>query len=133
MAVDLTTIFGQGIKVVAQPSGVDIQFTGFAGANGLTSMNMGARGREIIITGTLASTGAGYTGARTNLQAVINGIEAYLYPDTVAADYAFEGDTYQQAIFVGFELMRDRDGKAFYWTSEGYVMAFFVCRIVELV
>lgn len=133
MATNLTTIFGNEIKVYAQPRQPDLQYTGFPGAAGLVGMNMGTRGRQIIVTGTLASFGSNYVNARDNLQDVINTIEAYLYPNVEPADYSFAGETYNYVIFEKFQLMPDGTGKAFHFTAEGYVTCRFVYFLRQLI
>jgi len=125
MATALTTIFGNEIKVYSQPRQADRQYVGFPGVHGLAAMHMGSRGSQLVITGTLASSGSGYNDARTNLQAVIDDIEEYLWAG--AADYSFAGTTYYNVVFDKFQLTPDADGKAFHWTAEGYVTCSFVC------
>ncbi len=85
--MDLTTIFGSDITVTVQPRKADRQFVGFSGANGMTSMNLGTRGRQITVTGRLYAAGANYNAARANLQAVIDAIESY--QSALAADYTY--------------------------------------------
>ena len=130
MATNLTTIFGNEIKVYAQPRNADRQYVGFAGADGLVSMQMGARGRQIVVSGRLAAGGANYSAARANLQAVINGIESYL--TDAATDYSFAGTTYTDVVFDKFQLIADNAGKAFHWTAAGYATADFVCYLRSL-
>ena len=131
MATSLTTIFGSEIKVYAQPRNADRQYVGFAGADGLVSMLMGTRGRQIVVTGRLAASGANYNAARTSLQAVIDGIESYLSIE--AADYSFAGTTYSDVVFDRFQLVPDNSGKVFHWTAAGYVIADFVCFMRSLI
>lgn len=133
MAIDLTTIFGTEIKVGAQPRDIDRQYVGLAGAHGLLSMHMGTRGRPIIISGVLASTGVSYAAARANLQAVIDGIEAYTYPSVAAADYSFMGETYSNVVFDKFQLVPDGRGTFFHFTSAGYVTCDFICFLRQLI
>ena len=131
MATALTTVFGDEIKVIVQPRQADRQYTGYPGAHGLTGMRMGTRGRQIVVTGRLASSGANYNAARSDLQDVIDDIEAYLNTD--AADYSFAGTTYQDVVFDNFQLIPDRWGKAIHWTSEGYATADFICFLRSLI
>jgi hypothetical protein len=133
MATDLTTIFGNEIKVGAQPRDIDRQYAGLAGAHGLLAMHMGTRGRRIVVTGTLASSGVDYAAARANLQDVIDGIEAYTYPGVAAADYSFFGETYNNVVFDRFQLVPDSDGRFFHWTSSGYATCSFICLLRQLI
>ena len=134
MATDLTTIFGNEIRVGAQPRDFDRQYAALAGAHGLLSMHMGTRGRRVFISGTLASSGAGYAAARANLQEVIDAIEqTYTWPGVAAADYSFMGETYYSAVFDMFELTPDNKGMFFHWTNEGYVTCDFVCLLRQLI
>ena len=130
MATALTTIFGSEIKVYRQSRQAERQYVGFAGAHGVTVMHMGTRGRQLVITGRLASSGANYSAARTNCQAVIDSIEAYL--NEGSASYSFEGTTFNNVVFDRFELVPGFDGKAFHWTNTGYVTVDFVCYGREL-
>jgi len=125
MATALTTIFGTEIKVYEQPRTADRQYVGFPGVHGLLAMHMGTRGRQLVITGILASSGANYNAARANLKAVINSIEPYLWAS--AADYSFKGTVYLAVVFDRFQLQPDSAGKVFHWTSEGWVTCDFIC------
>ena len=130
MAADFTTIFGNDINVYAQPRQAFRQYAGFSGAHGVTSMYMGTRGRQLVITGRLASSGASYNAARSNCQSVINSIEAYLWAEP--ADYRFKGTTYNDVVFDKFQLVPDSAGSVFHWTAEGYVIANFICFLRSL-
>ncbi len=133
MATNLTAIFGSAIKVYAQPRNIDRQYVGFAGAHGVVGMHLGTRGRQLVVTGKIGTSGANYTVARANCQAAINAIEAYTYPEAVAADYSFAGTIYYDVVFDKFRLVPDGAGKVFHWTADGYVTADFVCYLRELV
>lgn len=131
MATDLTTIFGTEIKVCAQPRRPQRQYVGFAGGDGVVSMHMGTRGRQIVITGKLSATGTDYDDARSNLQNNIDTIEEYLYSTTDADSYSFKGQVFDDVVFESFNLLPDSQGKAFHFTSEGYVTADFICYLIE--
>ena len=94
---------------------------------------MGTRGRRLIVSGKLAATGANYQAARVNLQDIIDSIEEYLYPDTDPADYSFAGETYNHVVFEKFQLTPNASGKAFHFTSGGYVTCRFVCFLRQLI
>jgi len=130
MAVDLINIFGTEIKVVAQPRRAKRQLVGFAGSHGMTSMNMGTRGRLVTVTGRIVGTGASYWAARANAQAAIDAIEAYQWID--GGTYTFNSQTFPYVVFEKFELLTDGEGKAFHYTSEGYVIVNFVAILRSL-
>jgi len=125
MAIDFTTIFGNEIKLYAQPRQGDRQYVGFPGAEGLVGMQMGTRGRQLVITGRLRAAGSDYSDARSNLQVIIDDIEEYQWSE--AADYTFKGETYSYVVFDRFNLIPDGEGKLFHFNSVGEVFADFVC------
>lgn len=131
MATDLTTIFGTNIKVYSQPLNIDRPYVGLAGAQGVLSMHLGTRGRQIVVTGRLGASGANYTLARANLQAVIDSIETWLYPGVPAADFSFFGYTYPNCVFDQLRLIPAADGKVFQFTAENYAVCDFVAHIRE--
>ena len=122
MSTALTTTFGSEIKVFTQPRLVETQFTGFPGGHGVTGMNLGTRGRVLVITGTLRYAGNSYDNSRAGLDAWIADIEALL--STVAADYTYCGQTYEQVQFVNFQLIPDGQGKAYHMTASGVFVNF---------
>jgi len=125
MATDLTTIFGTEIKVYLQPRQAHRQYVGFPGVHGVVAMHLGTRGRQLVISGTLAATGANYNAARTNLQTWLNSIEEYL--NIGYASYTYCGHTYDYLVFDRLQLVPDNTGKAFHFTAAGYVTCQFVC------
>jgi len=133
MATALTTIFGDEIKVYAQPRNIDRQYVGFPGANGVVSMHLGTRGRQIVVTGTIYGDGANYAAARTACQVKINAIESYFYPDVQVDSYSFMGETFYNAVFDKFQLIPDSEGKVFHYTVAGYVIVSFICYLREQV
>lgn len=125
MATDLTNIFGPEIRVYAQPRQLDTEFVGFPGADGVLRMNMGTRGRQLVISGTLAATGTDYKDARANLQAVIDSIESLQNEEE--AVYTHKDISYLNIVFDRFELVPDGAGKAFFYTAEGWLLCNFIC------
>jgi len=113
---DLNTIFGSELKVGLQPRNADRQYVGFPGAHGVTSMHLGTRGRQLVITGTIR------TATRALCQAAVNAIELYTWAD--AADYTYKGEIYSNIVFGPFRLIPDR-GKFFHFTA-GSVFCQFV-------
>lgn len=125
MATALIDLFGTEIKVFAQPRLVETQFVGFPGAHGVVAMNLGTRGKPIIITGTLREAGNSYDTSRKNLDDWITDIEALLWAE--AADYTYHGQTFEQIQFVKFDLLPDGEGKLYHMTQDG-VVANFIMR-----
>jgi len=119
MAIALINIFGSEIKVYSQPCFHERQFTGYAGAHGLTTMGMGTRGREIVVTGIIRAA------TRVLCQSAINAIETYVV-NAPANDYIFSGITYIAVVFDCPRLIPDGEGKVFHYTSSGYFVQ-FVC------
>jgi len=128
MAIDLTTIFGSNITVLAQPRSAKRQYARYPGAGGMTAMHLGTIGRRITVTGLLAAGGADYNAARANLQVVINTIQGYLAPTIGPADYHYRGDIYYAAVFDEFRIT----GKIL-WTASGAVKCRFTAILQELV
>ncbi len=125
MSINLTTIFGDEIRVHTQPVIADRQYSGFPGAHGLTTMQMGSRGYPLTVVGRIAESGGGnYATARANLKATIVTIEDHLFYD--AYDYVFFNATYYDVVWDRFQLIPDNTGKVFHWTSEGYCIADFI-------
>ena len=124
MAIDLATIFGSEINVGFQPRVVDRQYSGFAGAHGLTAMHLGSRGHTITITGKLRASGANYTEARSTLGTMISVIE--VYQNLTAADYIFMGNSFSSIVVERFQLIGGQNGKAFHFNSAGQVTCRFI-------
>jgi hypothetical protein len=124
MATALTSLFGSEIKVFAQPRLAEIQFVGYPGAHGVTGMNLGTRGKPLVITGTLRYAGSGYDDSREHLDALIAVIEALLSAE--AADYTYHGQTYEQVQFVRFELVPGGQGKVYHMTADCVLVNFIM-------
>jgi len=131
MSTPLRNIFGNEIKVVAQPRQIDRQYAGFTGAHGVTGMHLGSRGYQIIIAGTLAATGGSYSAARAALQTIIDNLELYQFslPDT----YTHDGCTFSYVVFDRFSILPDAGDKWFHFTSTGYVTCRFICYARALI
>jgi len=117
MATDLTTIFGNEIKVALKPRRPQRQYYGFAGAHGVTAMHMGSRGFTLVVTGTLRAA------SRPLLESAIAAIESWLWAG--AADYSFYGCLYSNVVWDQFEILTSPDGKAYGLTSTGWVRCNF--------
>ncbi len=127
MATALTAIFGNELKVVAQPRVAQRQYAGFPGAHGVAAMHMGSRGFAIIVSGKLRQTsGANYAAKRATLETTVVAIEQYLWLG--AADYTYGNVTYYNVVFENFLLQPVGQGKYYYQNSEGQVVCDFVCR-----
>lgn len=125
MATALTTIFGKEIRVTAMTRQSHRQYTGFCGANGLTSMHLGLRGRQIFVVGQLREEGNNYSNARQAIQAEIDTIDAYKGPGADAIDISYQGETYKSCVLDIFEPVRDGQGKSIHWDGK-YAVADFI-------
>ncbi|MDD5459845.1 MAG: hypothetical protein PHF37_10690 [Phycisphaerae bacterium] len=131
MATALTTIFGSELCVTAQPQIVHRQYTGFPGANGLTSIHLGTRGRQIFIAGRLRASGSNYSNARQNLVKKIADIDALRQLDQDVATYTYQGEAYYDCSLDTFELLRDQFGKAIHYKSNKECFCDFVAAITS--
>jgi len=130
MAINLTTIFGSDIQVAAQPRQAKRQHSGFSGAHGVTSMNLGTRGRLITVRGRITGVGAGYDAARANAQAYIDFIESYQWNDGL--DYYCREQHYYHVVFEHFELTPVNE-VIFHHSSEGKVIVYFLATLRSLI
>jgi len=94
-------------------------------------MHLGTRGYPIVVTGKIATAGETYAAARANCNAAIAAIEHYLLAGAI--DYTFYGTIYYGCVFDSFRLIPDYTGKAFHWTSEGYVTVDFIAYLRGLI
>jgi len=111
--------------VYQQPIRSVRQYAGFPGAHGLAGTHLGTRGRQLVISGHLAVTGATYNLARAAMRTAIDAIEAWLLADPV--DYSFAGEIYYAVVFDKFELVPDANGKVFHWAIGNRLVCKFKC------
>lgn len=128
MAIDLTTLFGNEIKVHHHPRQIQRQFTAYAGAHGMTSLAMGTRGHIIEITGTFRVYGATYNAAQQQMITAFENIEILTYSG--AQSYTYRAATYNNAVFHNFRILQLPGGKQFAYTTEGYMIARFSIQLV---
>jgi len=121
---ELSSIFGSDINVAAQPRDVERQFAGFPGAAGVTAMHLGTRGRSIVVSGRIRTSGATYALARAGCEAAVSAIEAYC--SAAAADYTHLGAVYYSLVWGPFRLVPDSAGCVFHWVAGGYVTCRFL-------
>jgi len=131
MAEDLRQIFGSDTTLTVQPRRARRQLVGYAGAHGMTSMNMGTRGRLIAVSGRISFTDADYWVARENLQAVIDAIEAYQWTD--GGDYYYDSQYFYYVIFEKFEIAVEGKSKSFHRANGGKVFVDFYAELRELI
>ena len=131
MATYLTNVFGDEICVTAQPQIIHRQYIGYPGANGLTSMHLGTRGSQILITGRLRAEGNSYYNARAALKSLIRDIEELRQPDVAAADYSFNGETFYDCAIDAFELLRDAGGKAIHFNTDKECFCDFIAVLTS--
>lgn len=130
MATALTDIFGSEIRVTAMNRQAHRQYTGYPGANGLTSMHLGLRDRQIFVAGRLRKSGINYSAARQALQAEIDNIDSYKGPDVDAINFSYQGETYMSCVLETFEPVRDGQGKSIYWDGS-YAFMDFVAVLIS--
>ncbi|MFA5554907.1 MAG: hypothetical protein WCZ89_02305 [Phycisphaerae bacterium] len=131
MATALTNIFGSEICVTAQPQVAHRQFIGFPGANGLTSIHLGTRGRLISITGRLRASGGTYAQARAALLAKLDAIDELRLPDADVEAYTYHNKTYYDCLLDTFELLRDANGRAIHLNSKKECFCDFAAILVS--
>ena len=124
MSTSITSVFGSEIIVGWQPRDLARNYAGFAGANGLTSMNLGTRGYAITITGRLRVSDNNYAAARAALNTLIETVEAYL--EAAADDYTFKSDTYTDVVWDRLQLVPGPTGSFLRWNVEGEAFADFI-------
>jgi hypothetical protein len=115
--------------VTIHPVITDRMYSGFAGANGLTSMNLGKRGRMITIEGKLTSDNHNnYQSARMNLLSKIYKLEKL--SDLAEGDYTYMGQTHKNIIFDKLELLPSYGNQYYIQDSKGYLSVRFIyyCR-----
>ncbi len=122
MATALTSIFGSEITVHRTGRVNNRQYSGFAGANGVTAMHLGTRGYSLVVRGTIRASSVDYSTARAAVQAAFDAIEAYL--SAAAADYTHAGVTYYAILWDRIEPLLAGDDKAFFWTGSQVVLKF---------
>lgn len=125
MATSLTNVFGDEISVVAQPHEWQKQYSGFAGAHGLTCINMGSRGYKITVKGRLrGNIRSSYDSARSSCQSLIDSVSVILSQS--AADYSYKGKTYYDIEWEAIQLIGDSSGNYYHWNLQGQVYVDFV-------
>jgi len=124
MATDITSIFGSEIMVAAQNSQADRQFSGFAGAHGMTSMLLGSRGYPIVVKGIIRGTGSSYQDARNSADDTFQTVEDLLF--AAADEYSFQGRTYADVVWSKIEKIPDSRGSVYHYTSAGDIIVSFI-------
>lgn len=89
---------------------------GYAGAEGLTGMNMGTRGFQVPITLTLRSSGATYAVAREAMENLIYIVEQLQY--LAAGSYLYGNIQYDNCVWSAPQLLPIApDGKQYAWNG----------------
>lgn len=125
MSTNLTSIFGNEITVSCGAYQVDKQYSAFAGCDGLTAMNLGGRGKTIIVRGRLRSgTVSSYADGRFDVSLAFEVLQAILH--LPADDYEFQGETFEQVVWEKIEPVVNQNGKSYHQTSAGEVIMDFI-------
>lgn len=120
---NLTEIFGTEIIVNDGHRQADRQFSGFAGAHGLTDMYLGSRGKEIVVMGTVRGIGETYAAARTDAASQLIAIEDC--QELPAANYVFQGQTFTNVVWIDLKKIPLKDA-AYLFSSAGEVIVRFI-------
>jgi len=115
--INLTSIFGDEITVYRTALQVDREYTGFAGAEGLSSMFLGTRGYDIVVTGILRANGSGssYQNARLAMADKILDLENWLVIDD--RDYEFMNEHFGNVVWEKIDFIPNNRGNLFLFTS----------------
>ena len=105
----LTTYFGNEIRAFKQPVDIKKVFSGFAGADGVVSMDLGTRGSAIIVNGRFRGE------TMADCQNTIDSAEAILFNE--AKDYSHDGVTFEDVVWEKIVIVKDKRGKQFYRTE----------------
>lgn len=124
MATELSSILGNELIVGIVPPATQRTFTGYAGADGITSMNMGHRGYVVPIKGKIRVTGGSYAAARANADVVILNIAALQYWNP--GIYTHLGSSYYNAIFHGFRVTSEK----YRFTNVGHMTVEFTINLI---
>jgi hypothetical protein len=125
MATELTTIFGNEIRVGNDFRIIQRQYNGFAGAHGLTTKHMGSRGSVIVVSGILRGTAeSSYDTARNKCLEIITATEQYLAAGDT--DYTFKGTTYEKVVWDKINIVPDSKNTYFQWNSKGECFVNFI-------
>jgi hypothetical protein len=123
----LQSIFGDEISVGEGHRQADREFTGYAGAHGLTSMLLGSRGRDVIVRGIVRGSGTNYSTARRNAAGKLDDLEnaQWLDPD----EYSFMGNTYYSVVWNRLELVPGPNGQTYCQTATDVIVQFIMYGI----
>lgn len=121
MTVSITTLFGSEIAVNTGYRVNQSQFVAYAGANGVTGMYLGTRGRLIIISGTLRYTAATFEQARYGLISAIDQIVA-TYTGIAEDTWTYGSyESYANTVLYAIEPLpiigADRTTKTYQWNG----------------
>jgi hypothetical protein len=124
--MNLTSIFGNEITVYRTALQVDREYTGFAGAEGLSCMFLGTRGYGIVVTGILRANGSGssYQNARSAMADKILDLENWLVSDD--RDYKFNNEYFGNVVWEKIDLIPNNRGTLFLFTANKEMIVNFV-------
>lgn len=125
MSINIETVFGSEISITPFPPVCETQFSGVAGANGLTGMRLGFRGYPIIIRGKLrTSYYATYALARAAMITGLNNINAYC--DDAEDTWYYGSENHTNTVLERVTLIPDAYGRVYHYTSAGTMYVDFV-------
>ena len=116
MSVTLQYALGTNDLIVGRtPRQMARSLSGYAGANGLTGMNLGTRGYQIPIALTLRAAGVTYALARAAMETQIYAVESLQSLD--AAEYTYGNVTYSNCVWEKPQILPGPGGKQYAWTG----------------
>jgi hypothetical protein len=131
MSYSMVTVLGSEISVHTGFRRNQAQLNGYAGANGVTGMYLGTRGRPIVVTGVFRYTAATYAAARYGL---ITAIDTLISTYTGIAEdtwiYGFE--SYANTVLLSIEIERGGNGDKVYHWSGSQCWCRFVANFMQL-
>jgi hypothetical protein len=124
MSYNIADIFGTCITGYAKTVDIDRQYAGLPGANGILSMHLGTRGRQIVVTGRLYTAGNTYALARAAMVIAIGAIEVWLFPGVPPVDLTYFNEIYYNCVMDEFRLIPDGRGKLYHIVAGGVAVDF---------
>ncbi len=121
---NINTVFGDEITVNVQPRQMQVSYSGFAGAHGMTGLMHGSRGYVITVRGRLRSqSGLTYNLARVDLIERMEYLEAFMaYPDQT---WTYRKESYWYTRVERVVMLPGSDGRIIRYGLDGSAYATF--------
>jgi hypothetical protein len=115
MSYSMVTVLGTQISVQTGWRKNQSQLSGYAGANGVTGMYLGTRGRPIIVTGIFRYTASTYAAARYGLILAVDAIIA-TYTGIAEDTWIYGSESYANTVMLSIEPIRNGN-KTYHWNG----------------